>query len=386
MSKEKGRVTLAESVSTYSQVGESPSLADIQPSSMGLTGRISIGSIRLMRSNYAYYPADTFGHDHRHHFCTRLRKERLWFSFYILFYFAYLIMGAVTIHIIEVPTEKNKRREIYELRDNFLEMYPQILDNDLEDFLAAVIQANNVGISPLRNASKDLNWNFGQAILFTTSVVTTIGYGRVTPLSDSGKMFCIIFASIGIPLTLVLMSATVEKFLPPANRLLCTLNNILGPRLHPVYVRIILLTIVGSSVLFVFFIIPAIIYAYLEPSWTGLDAFYFCFISLTTIGLGDYVPEEATRDDPNLYVLYKLMLCVYLILSLIAMMFVLTIFYDIPQMNLTHLLTEGEYSEPSTRHLTGVTSTTESIDDQRRSSSTRRPRVRIAGSATSLEK
>uniref|UniRef100_A0A1A9ULB4 Potassium channel domain-containing protein n=1 Tax=Glossina austeni TaxID=7395 RepID=A0A1A9ULB4_GLOAU len=256
-------------------------------------------------------------------------------------------------------------------------------DNHLEDFLVAVLQANSYGISPLRNASQDSNWNFGQAILFATSVVTTIGYGRTKPLSNGGKIFCIIFASIGIPLTLVLASATVEKLLPLANKLLCALNVKFEGILDPVYVKMILLTIIASLVIVCWFIIPSIIFAYLQPSWTGLDAFYFCFISLTTIGLGDYVPDETIGDDPNLFVLYEVVVCVYLLLGLMAMMFVLTIFYDIPQMNLTHLLTEGEHSGPVERHLTGRSSTFENTSSYRSSSPPRRT-VRIAeGSASS---
>uniref|UniRef100_A0A1B0APJ7 Potassium channel domain-containing protein n=1 Tax=Glossina palpalis gambiensis TaxID=67801 RepID=A0A1B0APJ7_9MUSC len=379
----RSRANLPESTNTYGQAGAESNIND-QPSPGGLTGRISIGSIRLLRSMPDYCSTNAFERQD-HHFCTRLRKERLWFSFFILFYLGYLIIGAVTMHIIEVPVEKEKRQDFFELRNNFLEMYPQVLDDHLEDFLAAVVQAKGAGISPLRNDSQDINWTFGQAILFTTSVITTIGYGHVNPLSDGGKIFCIIFASIGIPLTLVLTSATVEKLLPLANKLLCALNTKFDQTLDPVYVRMILLTIIASFVILCCFVIPSVIFALLEPSWTGLDAFYFCFISLTTIGLGDFVPEEAVADDSNLFVLYMVLVCMYLLLSLISMMFVLTIFYDIPQMNLTHLLTEGEYSEPLERHLTGRSSTFEESLPYR-SSSPRRPRVRIAEGSTSSEK
>uniref|UniRef100_A0A1A9WKY2 Potassium channel domain-containing protein n=1 Tax=Glossina brevipalpis TaxID=37001 RepID=A0A1A9WKY2_9MUSC len=158
---------------------------------------------------------------------------------------------------------------------------------------------NSIGMSPLRNASKDLNWNFGQAILFTTTVVTAIGYGCVRPLSDGGKIFCIIFASIGNPSNI----STDECY-----------------RRRSFYLRQIDY-FAHSTISWVQNYIHRNICLF-EPSWTGLDAFYFCFILLTTIGLIDHVPEEATRDERNL-LLYKLMLisCLRLFSPLVSFVF-----------------------------------------------------------------
>lgn len=132
-------------------------------------------------------------------------------------------------------------------------------------------------------------------------------------MSEAGKAFCILYAIIGIPLTLVLLSAVVERFLTPVNWLLGALNSKLGHLYQPFNIRILHLLLVVLSVIILFFAIPTAIFSYLEDSWNVLDAFYYCFISLTTIGLGDYIPG----DDPDLEYrsIYKICTTIYLILG-----------------------------------------------------------------------
>nr|VZI13860.1 unnamed protein product [Spirometra erinaceieuropaei] len=57
-------------------------------------------------------------------------------------------------------------------------------------------------------------WDFDKALFFCATVVTTIGYGRLAPKTQSGKVFCIVFGCIGIPFTIFLSSALVSACIP----------------------------------------------------------------------------------------------------------------------------------------------------------------------------
>ncbi|XP_055304767.1 potassium channel subfamily K member 1-like isoform X2 [Sitodiplosis mosellana] len=254
-------------------------------------------------------------------------------------YALFLIIGAAIFSAIEGPRVDKYERELIEAIDKFSQSYPCINHDELEKFIGEVLKASSRGISALRNATSEPNWTFGQALFFSTTVVTTIGYGHVTPLSQTGKLFCLLYAMIGIPLTLVLLSAAVERLMTPVNWLLGSLNSRLGHLYQPFNIRILHLIIVIIIVLILFFGIPVAIFTHMEDDWTALDAFYYCFISLTTIGLGDYIPG----DDPDIDYrsIYKIGTTCYLILGLIAIMLSLNVFYDIPQLNLGQLFTES---------------------------------------------
>jgi hypothetical protein len=79
-----------------------------------------------------------------------------------------------------------------------------------------------------------------------------------------------------------------------------------------------------------FFLIPAGIYAHIE-SWSYLNAFYYCFISLSTVGLGDYVPgDNEVQQHRHLYKIFSIM---YLIVGVLVMVWLLEIFSQTPEFN-----------------------------------------------------
>lgn len=57
-----------------------------------------------------------------------------------------------------------------------------------------------------QNCTNTSSWNFPSALLFAITVITTIGFGHVTPVSWEGQITCICYALIGIPIFLLCLA------------------------------------------------------------------------------------------------------------------------------------------------------------------------------------
>uniref|UniRef100_A0A914EKM1 Potassium channel domain-containing protein n=1 Tax=Acrobeloides nanus TaxID=290746 RepID=A0A914EKM1_9BILA len=56
------------------------------------------------------------------------------------------------------------------------------------------------------------SWDFVNAFFFTTTMLTSIGYGYVCPTTFFGRLFGVVYCLIGIPLTLVTVTS-IAKFI-----------------------------------------------------------------------------------------------------------------------------------------------------------------------------
>lgn len=150
-------------------------------------------------------------------------------------------------------------------------------------------------------------------------------YGHVSPLSgrifiienfckilfflllDIGRVICIVYAIIGVPMTLLLLSIIVRKLLILLNKTyLYFRHTFSSDRRSESKIRFIHLLLVLTFSLIFLFVIPSVIFMYIEENWSFIDAFYFCFISLTTIGLGDLVAGDSPTQRNRLF--YKICL------------------------------------------------------------------------------
>ncbi|XP_028331299.1 potassium channel subfamily K member 1-like [Gouania willdenowi] len=267
--------------------------------------------------------------------CARLAyRHQSSLSFWLLVagYVLYLVIGAGIFSAIELPYESQLLREVRAARRDFLSNNTCVSDARLEELLARALDANSFGVSVLGNHNNSHGWDFVSSLFFTSTVLTTTGYGHTVPLSDEGKAFCIFYSLLGVPITLFFLSVVVQRLMVVVSRRPVSYfhRRWAISRSKMAAIHATCLTLIMALL---FLIIPAWIFFTLEKDWNYLESLYFCFISLTTIGLGDYVPGESHDNEPNPHPnLYKLGVTIYLLLGLVFILVVLETCFELPQM------------------------------------------------------
>ncbi|KAF8789188.1 TWiK family of potassium channels protein 7 like protein [Argiope bruennichi] len=76
---------------------------------------------------------------------------------------------------------------------------------DLDRFIVGAVK--NFSYDSTMDMDKwDREWSFGNGLLYSVTILTTIGYGHVTPKTQIGKVVTILYSLIGIPLTLIFLA------------------------------------------------------------------------------------------------------------------------------------------------------------------------------------
>ncbi|KAF0313855.1 Potassium channel subfamily K member 10 [Amphibalanus amphitrite] len=62
------------------------------------------------------------------------------------------------------------------------------------------------GSDRLQSQQPEPAWSFIDALFFCLTVVTTIGYGQLSPRTAGGQLFCLLYALVGIPISGLLLA------------------------------------------------------------------------------------------------------------------------------------------------------------------------------------
>ncbi|KAM3873382.1 potassium channel subfamily K member 5-like [Diretmus argenteus] len=221
----------------------------------------------------------------------------------------YLSIGAALFQILEEPNWKSAKSNYVLEKRRLLQTYGCLTKEALDDILEVVSNAAGQGVTI--TGERYLNtWDWGNSVIFAATIVTTIGYGNVAPKTAGGRVFCILYGLCGIPLCLVWISELGSFFGDRAKRLSQVLIR------KGVAVKKVQFTCTAIFLLWgllVHLVIPPFVFMSLE-GWSYLEGFYFSFITLTTVGFGDYV----TGVNPNIHYprLYRVFVEVWIYMGL----------------------------------------------------------------------
>ncbi|XP_078466487.1 uncharacterized protein LOC144729844 [Lampetra planeri] len=183
----------------------------------------------------------------------------------------------------------------------------EILNNTKSSCIELVVEARIYGVMGADGTISNLtNWDYNSAIFFAGTVVTTIGYGNLSPATVGGKVFCIIFATFGIPLNVVVLNKVGQVILRGLDWIAEVLRKKGSIRL------LTTMAFVGLGFM-IFVLFPAVIFMAVE-GWSYTESYYFSFVTLSTIGFGDYV----VGSNPSVHYtpLYKTMVAMWIIFGL----------------------------------------------------------------------
>ena len=120
-------------------------------------------------------------------------------------------------------------------------------------------------------------------------MISFSGYGHLSPETPGGKIFCMIFALFGIPLNIMILKLVGDRILSLIELTLRSIQErYFGKEVTKL--RSKTMTIILCLIVLMLFL-GGVLYNLTEP-WTFLDGLYFCFVTFTTIGFGDLVPNE----------------------------------------------------------------------------------------------
>jgi len=210
--------------------------------------------------------------------------------------FTYLLIGAAIFDAIESEEERRHKEALENLESQMLTKY----DISKHDFniLEEVVQLQQ----PYK-AGKP--WKFAGSFYYATTVLTTIGYGHSTPKTDGGKVFTMIYAIIGIPIGLVMFNSIGERFNYFSSMIINKCRKMLKAKQEETTEMDLIC--IGSTLTLIIFTSGAAAFSYYE-GWTYYHSLYYCFITLTTIGFGDFVAlqqDNALEKKPE-YVAFAL--------------------------------------------------------------------------------
>lgn len=221
----------------------------------------------------------------------------------------YLSIGAAIFQVLEEPHLDEASARYEQRKKELLKEFPCLGQDGLDRILQVVSDAAGQGVSIHGNDTFNY-WDWPNAVIFAATVITTIGYGNVAPKTSAGRVFCIFYGLFGVPLCLTWISALGKFFGGRAKRLGQFLTK-RGVSLRKAQITCTAIFIVWGVLIHL--VLPPFVFMVTE-GWSYIEGLYFSFITITTIGFGDFV--AGVNPDIHYHSLYRYFVELWIYLGL----------------------------------------------------------------------
>ncbi|XP_068444437.1 potassium channel, subfamily K, member 7 [Clinocottus analis] len=280
----------------------------------------------------------------------------------VLGYLLFILLAALVFTALEKPVETELRAEVEELRRSFLRDNPCVRERRLSALLGEALAAHQSDVAVLKADGNERRYDFTSSLYFVIVTLTTMGSDSYTPKSDEAKLFCIFYSALGIPLTLFLLTLLSNHLLPAVTHApVLHLHTYWGlPYTRAASVHAGCLSVLVLSFLF---LLPALLVSALEPDWSFLDALFFCFVVLSTVGQGG---DSLGRNwGPAAKETLQLLTTCYLLVGLVGIITFKDTVLQVPRVCAVLRLFSGpQYAELEGVHLNELTLSEEHCQEE----------------------
>ncbi|CAK9825674.1 Open rectifier potassium channel protein 1 [Anthophora retusa] len=247
-------------------------------------------------------------------------SKKQWMVLLMLF-LTYLLLGASIFYHIESQLEMKRieeaKRERIEINALLHTHYVPSISHDHDEILGKLTRYCGKSVYNYTEGETDpVKWDFYNSFYFAYTVVSTIGYGNLAPTNMLSRILMILYGLVGIPMNGILLTQLGEFFghvFVKAHQKYKSYKhgrNDYYPRKLTTFetgkvglAAQIFIHLMPGFVMFIFF--PAFLFSHYE-GWSYDEAVYYAFVTLTTIGFGDYVAgQDNSKGNGVFFMLYK---------------------------------------------------------------------------------
>ncbi|XP_077388884.1 potassium channel subfamily K member 10 [Festucalex cinctus] len=204
----------------------------------------------------------------------------------------YLGMGALVFQNLEASEENDKFQELLTTTNKFLNNHSCVSEREFYTLVKEVASAVEAGLEVgSLSTNFTTRWDVASAFFFCGAIITTIGFGNLSPRTRYGQLFCVCYALVGIPMFGILLAGVGDHMGTVLRRAVAKIETLfLKRQVRPTTVRVISAVLSILIGCLIFLAVPTVFFQKSED-WSFLESLYFVVITLTTVGFGDYVPD-----------------------------------------------------------------------------------------------